>query len=136
MIKELQKWNNALPSDGHPYLVKKDVMPHNTRVGKWTYKDENGVLQTEENALLVPLYKNGELVSMQGILPDGTKKLLYKGEKQAVYHDFGEITHTILLCEGWATGATLHEATQLFTLACIDAGNLLHVAKYVRARLS
>lgn len=129
-----QKWNNALPSDGHPYLAKKDVMPHNTRIGKWVYKDESGALQTEENALLIPLYKNGELVSMQGILPDGTKKLLYKGEKQGVYHDFGELTHTILLCEGWATGATLHEATQLYTLACIDAGNLLHVAKYVRKK--
>lgn len=129
-----QKWNNGVLCHSHPYLTKKDVMPHNTKLGKWAYKDEDGTLCTEENALLVPLYKNGELVSMQGILPNGDKKLLYKGEKQAVYHDFGECTHTILLCEGWATGATLYEATQLYTLACIDAGNLQHVAKYIRKK--
>ena len=129
-----QKWATAKPVDNHPYLSTKDVMPHNTRIGKWVYRNEFGALITEENALLVPLFKNGELVSMQGILPDGTKKLLYKGEKQAVYHDFGEPTHSILLCEGWATGATLYEATQLYTLACIDAGNLQHVAKYVRKK--
>lgn len=127
-----QKWAQAKECSEHPYLTKKDVMPHNTRIGKWVYRDDEGNLQTEENALLVPLYKAGQLVSMQGILPSGAKKLLYKGEKQGVYHDFGELTHTILICEGWATGATLHEATQLYTLAAIDAGNLIHVAKYIR----
>ena len=127
-----QKWAQAREAESHPYLTKKDVMPHNTRIGKWVYRDDEGNLKTEENALLVPLYKAGQLVSMQGILPSGAKKLLYKGEKQGVYHDFGELTHTILICEGWATGATLHEATQLYTLAAIDAGNLIHVAKYIR----
>lgn len=130
-----QKWAQAREAESHPYLAKKDVMAHNTRVGKWTYKNENGELITEENALLVPLYKNEALVSLQGILPDGTKKLLYKAEKQGVYHVVGEeLTHTILICEGWATGATLHESTQLLTFVAIDAGNLIHVAKYVRKK--
>ena len=79
-----QKWNNGVLCHSHSYLTKKDVMPHNTKLGKWAYNDEDGTLCTEENALLVPLYKNGELVSMQGILPNGYKELLYKGEKQAV----------------------------------------------------
>jgi hypothetical protein len=37
-----QKWNNARPCKTHPYLTKKDVMPHNTKLGKWSYKDEDG----------------------------------------------------------------------------------------------
>lgn len=129
-----QKWNQAKEVSEHPYLIKKDVMAHNTKVGTWVYKNENGELITENNALIIPLFKDGALVSMQGILPNGDKKLLFKGEKQAVYHDFGEPTHTILICEGWATGATLYESTQLYTLCAIDAGNLQHVAKYVRKK--
>ena len=30
-----QKWNNARPCETHPYLTKKDVMPHGARMGKW-----------------------------------------------------------------------------------------------------
>ena len=137
-----QIWNNAKPCETHPYLVKKDVMPHNTKIGNWTWYDDNKVKQVEENVLLVPLYKNNELVSMQGIFTrhvikggkETDKFLLYSAEKQAVYHSFGEYTHTILLCEGWSTGATLYEATQLFTFVSIDAGNLIHVAKYLRKK--
>lgn len=137
-----QKWANSLeiPDSSHPYLTKKDVMAHNTRVGNWTWYDDEKKKHVEENVLLVPLFKNGEIVSMQGIFTRKVVKggkltdkfLLYSAEKQGVYHDFGELTHTILICEGWATGATLHEATQLYTLAAIDAGNLIHVAKYIR----
>lgn len=58
-------------------------MPHGTRVGRWSYKDEDGTLCTEENALLVPVYKNGELVSMQGILPDGTKSCSTKARNKS-----------------------------------------------------
>jgi putative DNA primase/helicase len=39
----------------------------------------------------------------------------------------------ILLCEGFATGASLHEATGLPVAVAFDAGNLLHVAKGLAA---
>lgn len=135
-----QKWAQAREAESHPYLTKKDVMAHNTRIGNWTWYDDEKKKHVEENVLLVPLFKDGELASMQGIFTRKVIKggkptdkfLLYSAVKQGVYHDFGELTHTILICEGWATGATLHEATQLYTLAAIDAGNLIHVAKYIR----
>ena len=34
----------------------------------------------------------------------------------------------ILVCEGYATGASVHMATSLTTAVCFDAGNLLPVA--------
>ena len=40
----------------------------------------------------------------------------------------------ILLCEGWATGATAHEATGLPVIAAMDAGNLLRVAPLIHDR--
>lgn len=127
-------WNNAKEVDNHKYLAKKDVMPHGLRVREWTYKDEDAELKTETNCLIVPLFFESEIVSLQGIFPDGTKKLLYGAKKQGVHFIFGEYTHTILICEGWATGATLYEATQLMTFVSIDAGNLEHVARYVRKK--
>ena len=40
----------------------------------------------------------------------------------------------MLLCEGFATGATLHQATGHATAACFSAGNLLSVAKVLRGK--
>lgn len=129
-----RRWNESIPCESHPYLTNKDVMAHGTRIGEWKYTDESGQLQTEKNTLIIPLYKDGEITSLQGILPDGTKKLLYRAEKKGVYCKIGEETNTILICEGWATGATIHEATQLMTFVAIDSGNLVHVAKHVRKK--
>ena len=127
-------FSKATETESHEYLAKKDVMAHGLKIGEWTYKDDSGELQVEKNALLVPLSFNDEIVSLQGIFPCGTKKLLFGAKKQGVHFIFGECTNTILICEGWATGATLHEATQLMTFVAIDAGNLEHVAKYVRKK--
>ena len=39
---------------------------------------------------------------------------------------------TILICEGWATGASLFEATGHFTIVAFSAGNLTAVALSTR----
>lgn len=139
----LARFNNAKECESHPYLDKKCVLAHGTRIGEWIWKDDNDNLIKEQNALLVPLYKNGTLVSLQGIFPQKVTKngnstdkfLLYGAEKEGVHFVFDGMDHdTILLCEGWATGATLFEATQRTTYVCIDSGNLVHVAKIVREK--
>ncbi len=45
-----------------------------------------------------------------------------------------EPTGPLLICEGWATGASLHMATGHTVIAAMDAGNLLPVAEALRAR--
>lgn len=136
-----QRWNSAIPCNSHPYLERKNILAHGTRVGKWVYKDDFGTLVTEENALLIPLYADEKLVSMQAIFPKKVEKngvltdkfLLYGAEKNGVYFKFeGMNNDDLLLCEGWATGATLHEATQKTTYVAIDSGNLINVARYLR----
>jgi putative DNA primase/helicase len=46
----------------------------------------------------------------------------------------GEPTGPVLICEGWATGASLHIATGHTVIAAMDAGNLMPVTEALRAR--
>ena len=40
----------------------------------------------------------------------------------------------LLLAEGYATAASVHQATRRPVAVCFDAGNLVHVAKALRER--
>ena len=112
-------WRKAKPCESHPYLVKKDVLAHGLRV------DEQG-------SLIVPMACRGRITSLQFINANGEKKMMYGAKKSGSYYRIGNETDCILICEGWATGATLHEATQLCVYIAFDSGNLLNVAKEVR----
>lgn len=116
-------WERAgAASSVHPYLVAKGVQPHNLR--------QSGV------ELLVPLFDiHGLLWNVQSIRPDGTK-LFRKGARAGgLYSPIGDLMNParLLICEGWATGATLHEESALPVLCAMNAGNLLPVAKAARA---
>lgn len=113
-----QIWNQSKPANNHEYLSKKDVCAHGTRLNN--------------NRLVIPLYFRGQLRSVQFIHEDGSKLYLKGAQKSGVCSFIGDVTDTILICEGWATGATLHEATQLYVAVALDSGNLVHVAKEMR----
>lgn len=113
-------WRDARRADpGHAYLIAKGVRSHSLR----QHNDE----------LLVPLYANGVLVNLQRIAPDGSKRFLAGGRVKGAYSPMGHITpgSPLCICEGWATGATLHESGH--TVACaMNAGNLKPVALALR----
>lgn len=76
-----------------------------------------------EGALLVPVYApGGELVNLQRI-SDG-KKFLYGGRVDNCYHLLGQLEAPLLICEGYATGLTLHRATGKNVLVTFSAGNM------------
>lgn len=117
-------WNQAKPittQSEHSYLVAKRIQPHNARLFR--------------NALAIPIYSQSRrLVNLQLIQSDGTKRFLSGGQKK---HCFGVIGkpaagRPILICEGWATGASLNEATGNFVVVALDAGNLEAVALVMR----
>ncbi|WP_433738208.1 toprim domain-containing protein [Pseudomonas putida] len=114
-------WRDALRADpGHAYLIAKGVRPHG--------------LRQRGDELLVPLYAGGVLVNLQRIAPDGGKRFLFGGRIKGTYSPLGRITpgKPLCICEGWATGATLHESG--YTVACaMNAGNLKLVALTLRA---
>ncbi len=115
-------WGRALPAQAHSYLLRKDVAPGWTR--------QLGHL------LLVPLTDGIRLVNVQTIATDGTKRFLTGGRKKGCYHPIGRFDtgRPLLICEGWATGMTLHAATGSAVACAMDAGNLLPVARYLHSR--
>ncbi|MBZ9781604.1 toprim domain-containing protein [Pseudomonas sp. REP124] len=114
-------WRDARRADpAHPYLASKGARSHS--------------LRQRGDELLVPLYAGGALVNLQRIAPDGGKRFLFGGRIKGAYSPLGRITpgRPLCICEGWATGATLHESG--YTVACaMNAGNLKSVALVLRA---
>ena len=94
--------------------------------------------------LVIPLQDiDGHLHSLETIAPDGAKRFLAGGAKRGHFAVVGaepapltEPDGPILICEGWATGASLHIATGHSVIAAMDAGNLLPVAEAFRARFA
>ena len=107
-------WANAKPADrDHPYLLRKQVQPHG--------------LRQKDQQLLVPLICEGQLLNLQRIAPDGGKRFLKGGRIKGCHALLGTLGAgaRLYLCEGWATGATLHAATDCPVACAMNAGNLL-----------
>ena len=139
-------WKGAKPcSASHPYLERKGVKAHGVRVGDWrigarlvsgAWEDRHIV-----GALLVPMRDaEGTLHSLQAIFP-GRDELLGRdkdflpgGEKRGCYHAIGKPSGVILIAEGYATGASLFEATGHAVAVAFDCGNLKPVAETLRAK--
>jgi antirestriction protein ArdC/phage/plasmid primase-like uncharacterized protein len=110
----------------HPYLQAKGVQPHGTRFDT-------------EGKLIVPLKNiNGETRSWQTIETSGAKHFLPDGQISGCFHQVGNAnlknSKDIIICEGFATGASLHEATNKPVLCAMQAGNLKNVAVAVREK--
>jgi hypothetical protein len=83
----------------------------------------------------------GKLSNVERIAPEkpaeGTdKKGLFGGRRDKLFALIGTLkgAEALLVCEGFATGASLYEATGLPVAVAFNAGNLLPVAKALRAK--
>ena len=124
-------WAGASEAGESAYLTRKGVQPH-------------GVRFTPDGLVLVPLCDAaGILWNVQSIAPErpaaGTDKLFLKGgRKSGLWHWCGDPAGAgagagvLLIAEGYATAASLHQATGLPAAVAFDAGNLAHVAKALR----
>jgi len=112
---------SAPPGNDHNYLVRKGVRAY-------------GIRQLRSQ-LVIPLRDvNGDLHSLQFIGADGRKTLLTGGRKRGCYHAIGRPERALCVCEGYATGATIHMATGHATAVAFDAGNLEPVARALRGK--
>jgi putative DNA primase/helicase len=120
--------NQCQPAKGHPYLV-----------GKGLAECEAFILQAavagkEKGLLVIPLYNSaGELTTCQTIDDTGHKYLLSGGRKEGSFHRIAGY-EVLAICEGYATGLSIHRATGFTVYCAIDAGNLRAVAESVRAQ--
>ena len=72
---------------------------------------------------------------MQFIAPDGSKKFKTGTSKKGNYSAIGRPKdQTLLLCEGYATGASLHECAGHAAAVCFDSGNMIYVAEALRKK--
>ena len=113
----IKQWLKADEVLTHPYLVRKKINPYGIRV------DQN-------NNLLVPVLDDrGKLISLQYIDENGNKRFKAGGRLKGGALLLGSLTAqtTVLVCEGYATGCSLHEATGLPTIVAFNAGNLMEV---------
>ena len=127
-------WDEASETGDSAYLTRKGVQAH-------------GVRFAAGGVVLVPVRDAvGKLWNLQLIAPippadGGTDKLFLKGgRKSGLWHMMGALGSdaagpaVLLAAEGYATAASLHEASGYPVAVAFDAGNLGHVAKALRAQ--
>ena len=134
--KAAQMWAAGLPVAGHSYLTSKRVKAHGLRLGTWQRWDrETGEITTIEDVLYVPMRNTaGELASLQGITSEGEKLFLSGGKVKGMYHSIGRPIGRLIIGEGYATCATIYEATQDGIAVAFSSGNLEAVATRLRVK--
>ncbi len=117
------EWDRAGPADpDHGYLRAKGI-------------PAEGLRQTADGRLLVPVSDSArDLQSVQYIAADGPKRFLPGGRMAGGRCWLGEpgAVGPLVLCEGFATGASIRSATGWPACAAFSAGNLRRVAESVR----
>ena len=115
-------WARAHPANNaHPYLQRKRV----AAIGVRALRD----------MLLIPARDaQGALHTLQFISADGSKRFLTGGRIAGCYYAIGKPLDSLLLCEGYATGATLYAATGRAVAVAFNCGNLMAVAQALRGK--
>ncbi len=117
-VKKISKFEEILkkanePDRRHPYILKKGIKPI-------------GIKQLREN-LVIPMYSKNTLSGLQFIDSNGNKKFA-KGSMLAGSYFRIDGTHgMVFLCEGYATGATIHSLTNSTVYIAFSANNLKNV---------
>jgi len=120
-------WGFGKPAKSHRYLDGKQVKSHGLRILDLPESNHHG-------RLMVPAYSSeGELQTLQYIDGQGAKLFEKDGKKVGAYFPI-KGDRTAVVCEGYATGASIHEATGHSVAVAFDAGNLKPVAEVIREK--
>lgn len=111
-------WETISDSEITPYMQKKNIRQH------FGTRNKGG-------QLFIPLRDTtGRLWGLQRIQADGAK-FFAPGQKVAgLFHAIGSVedADTIYICEGFATGTSIYQATERCTVVCFNGSNLANVA--------
>lgn len=128
-------WQRAKPVQerGHPYLDGKNI--RGVPILRTIIDPE-----TEQDILLIPMFnKDGELRNIQRIWPDGTRlQMPQAGGSRGLYCTIGGERYmesrTLYICEGWATGWSIHKATECAVIVAFFDGGLLTVGRIIKEK--
>jgi putative DNA primase/helicase len=118
-----ERWERFLDSSNNEYLRRKGI--DKTYGTKCIFGEEG-------TTLVVPMrdIHDNRMLGYQRIDPSGNKRFCPGQRVDGSHHLIGDPdTSSVYLCEGFATGATVHMATGLTVYIAFSAGNLLSVAK-------
>ncbi len=127
-----QVWGKLSTEGSCQYLEAKGVKAH-------------GLKFSDTNCAYIPMLDvNGGIHGLQILLPKGHPRIAKTNRnkdfwpvglvKKAHFFQIGVVREVLLVAEGYATAATLHEATQLPVIVAFDAGNILPVCEVIRKR--
>jgi uncharacterized protein (DUF927 family)/phage/plasmid primase-like uncharacterized protein len=117
----LSQYETFPPVDNHPYLTAKGVQA------------ADGIRLAPGKRLVIPMRDvEGVLYSLQFIAPNGRKFFLSRGRVKACLFLIGTVVDTVAIAEGYATAASIHEATRLPVAVAFNCGNLVEVARALR----
>lgn len=115
-------WENAKPADHRTNIYLDAKQLH----------DAHGARIDSRGYLTVPIYgPDKKIMSLEYIIAPGkgNKKFLTGGKTQGGYWWIGNPNaQSVYLCEGFATGATIHEVTNKTVYIAFSAGQLVAVA--------
>jgi putative DNA primase/helicase len=148
-VRANEIWDAAVEVEQHPYLTRKGIGANGARVGVWVKEwIDRATGEVHErripNSLIIPIRNiRREIVSLEAIFPERDKGLgrdkdfLSDGEKQGCGFTLGKpVEHdgkpVVIICEGLATGASVHESTGHCVVVAFTANNLEPVARAVR----
>lgn len=118
-IRAFDIWQGCADAADNEYLKRKKCGGYGVRFSR--------------GDVVVPVCFEGQISSLQFIKSDGQKKFLTGGRTKGCYHYIEGDCDTIYIAEGYATGATVHEATGKAVYVCFNAGNIYEVAVHVKA---
>ncbi len=129
-------WDKAQDdASGHSYLKAKGIPAYHCKLitekaARAISKDLSESLRGD--LLVIPMRVGKTLTSLQFIAGDSTKRPLSGGKKQGSYHLIGnrDDSQYIAICEGFATGVSIHEATGMPVAIAFDANNIVCVADH------
>ena len=127
-------WNSSRPASlSHPYLAAKGITNPDAIAGlrQNKYKDNDN--------LIIPVLYENEIVNLQSINQNGGKRFLAGGQVQGAYAFIGKADDVekvgVVMAEGYATAASIYEATGKPVIIAFDAGNMVAVAERLAQKL-
>lgn len=119
----------------------RSILAQTRKVASTAYTERKGLpsghyLTNSAGATLIRIQdETGQTVNIQRIAPDGAKRFIPGGRVSGCFH----VLHgkaPAILCEGYATGATIHAATGREVIVAFSANNLPKVARVLAGRIS
>ena len=116
-----ERWESLPPLRGsHPYLESKGLSMQGCNQ-----------LRIDKDLLVVPMYRDGNLVSIQTIAPDGEKRFAKDcPTKGASIHLGRRNSRLTCFCEGLATGLSIFQCIPYSSVVvCFNAAGLVELSK-------